>query len=376
MASIVTIVDSSGSYQPTQSHGPFAYGSYLYVVCTDGLTGQTLIFRSSDSGATWSLIDDTGPLVRFFPSSGIPARMGVCLDGSLIRCAFLPETGVSTCEVTHQAFSLEAFTWSTASASGEVIEPAAGIEGCLWTAGGIFTAVPKVFTSGSTAFLTVVQVFDGSTWGSAQTIAQDDPFSAPSYCCPSAAGGVHLGFVYIGQYYVHFDSSETFGTVYSAFNGNSALAFTYNGTEYLCVAFISSPSMRCSISAIADPSTWTTKTIYTRDAGTELAIGASYALVRSGGSLHCLFWWVQSDSSQKLRKSCLPFTNSAADWSTPEQIATQSSSDSSSSYMTGDITSGQARMVYAPRIPSSSNYVRYLTESLASCSCCCSNFAY
>jgi len=376
VATIVTIVDSSGSYEPTTSYGPFAYGSYLYAVTVDGLTGQVLVYRSSDSGATWSLYDDNGPVTRIFSPSSVVARMAVCLDGSLIRLGYLPENGLSTCEVTHQAINLDTNTWSAATGSGETITPAAGVEGCNWGAGGIFTAVPKEFTSGSTAFLTVVQVYDGSSWGTAQTIAQDDPFSAPSYCCPAADGGVHLGFSYIGQYYVKFSPSQVFGTVYSAFVGNSAIAFTYQGTEYLCVAFISSPSIRCSISAIADPTTWTTKTIYTRDAGTEIGTSGSYGLFRSGGSLHCLFWWVQSDSSQKLRKSCLPFTDTAASWSTASQIATQSSGDPGSSYLTGYMAGSQARAVYAPRIVSSSNYIRYLTESLDSCSCCCANFAY
>lgn len=375
MATIVTIVDSSGSYRPTNSYGPFAYGAYLYVVTCDGLTGQVLVYRSNDSGATWSLYDDTGP--DNLISGGVVVEMGVCLDGSLLRVAYFPDGAGPTWEIEHSALDLDTGTWSSPVASGETVTPAGPIKGCLWAAGGIFAAYTKEFTSGITSTLTVVQVFNGSTWSAAQTIASGSAFSTPQYCCTAADGGVHLGFNSSGQHYVKFSDLEVFGTVYSASTGNSAIAFTSGATEYLCVAFVSGTLMRCTISAIADPTTWTTKTIYTRDAGTEFAISGSYALVRSGGSLHCFFWWVQTDSSQKLRKSCLPFADGGGAWSTPTEIATQSSGDAGSSYMTGYVSGSQARIVYSPRLVSASNYVRYLNETLVGCAgCCCADYAY
>lgn len=380
MATIVTVVNSSGSYRPQYSWGPFPHASYLYVVTIDGLTGQVLIYRSADTGATWTLYNSSGPVVN--SSFGRPA---VVQDGDLLRVVYFVFVS-SLNAVEHRSIDLSTGTWSSAVTSSEQIEMTQSPVACVFGPGGIFVAYAKKHSVGGvTESLTVVQVFNGASWNAAQTIKDtSSDYSIPLYCCPANDGGVHFGLragsPTLGSHYVKFSTSETFGTVYSGPNGRVALAFVSGSTEYIAVAFFSPAdfAIRCAISALAVPPVWTLKTIYTRNASTEQATGAgAFTLVRSGKSLHCIFWWRQNTAPlQRLRKSCLPFADAAASWSTATEIATASDN---TAVMSGYMEGSQSRIVYSRSDVTSANYVRFFTEDMVSCAgpdCCCYDFAY
>lgn len=380
MATIVTVVDSSGSYRPTFSWGPFPHSSYLYAVTIDGLTGQVLIYRSADAGATWALYDSSGPTVNL-----VFGRPAVVQDGSLLRVVYFAVVS-SLNAVEHRALNLSTGSWTSAVTSGELVEMTHAPVACAFGPGGIFVAYGKKHSvDGITESLTVVQVFNGSSWGAAQTIKDpSSEFSSPQYCTAAADGGVHLGFLSgtptIGSHYVKFSTSGTFGSTYFGGNGFNAISFTSGATEYLCVASYSpgDSSIKCNVSAIANPSVWTQKTVYTRNASTEVATGVgAFALVWAGASIHCFFWWRQNSAPlQRLRKSCLPFASSTASWSSPIEIATGSDL---SMVMSGYAEGDEARVVYSRSNVTSANYLRFFTEALVSCAvpdCCCYDFAY
>lgn len=400
--------DSSGR-QIVDIHGPFFYGSYVYAVGVDYDTMNLCVYRSDDSGATWSLESGTGPSIYSELNSSWQRHFGIgaVLDGSDIRIVYqLGGVSREFAYITHVAYDLTGGGWGTPDSSSDPMIDTSGsndgllwpgMKACRWPAGGIACLYRKRSVSGGWSRARLA-VYTAGSWVAAQSV-KDGVYtnSGIADIVPADSGGAHVFITYgafgtDGITYVPVDSSAAQGTHVGVAGGTlqsgqsqiSALKWNQGGTEYIGVAYEVSTQVRVCFAAVG-ASFFYLKTAYTRDAGTELALGGGKQLAHRNGSLHVFFNWFRTGAT-KIYSTCIPFADLTASFSAATELYTLNvgASDYEAPYaMYGQMVGSEFRAVWGLGTGDSGGgtvgeaFAGYITHTPSGCvACCCSNFAY
>lgn len=409
MPTIVTI-EPEGTYDPIYALGPYSYSGNLYVISCNHATSKLMAYRSTDNGATWSNVSDAGPeIYTYSVTVGMTTETrtslpGAYFDGSLIHCFYYQAAATAAdAYVTHCSFNPSGFAWSTPIASawttsGSEASPGGRLRACERPAGGIFVGWTEVNSSGGW-FRASISQFEAGSFSGQTTIASGTYSNSrmDGLATNTATGGAHAIISVSGSLNhvaMASDLSEGAITFVSGSSGASTFdvrSWMYNGAGYLGVLWTESTRVEASVTPSASIS-FSSKTVYARNASEESALGFSGTLAPSGGSLHALFWWlatapVSVNERFRLYKSCLPYTDVAGIWSDAQLVTTQSTSSGTPSleepaFFSGSASGSTFRGCYAPGgqqagTSAGETYLKYISESLASCAgCCCANFAY
>ena len=405
MASIVTI-DSEGTYSPFLALGPYLYSGNLYVISCDLNTYQLMAYRSTDSGVTWVNVSASGPEIDRYtvmvgPTADVRNTVAAAhFDGSLIHCIYYQAAATEAdAYITHCSFIPDTLSWSTETAASW---SAAGSEGqvavapfvCEWPSGGLLAGWNEYNATGGWS-RAVIGRFNSGSWSNISTVASGTySNSTISGIAPNTeTGGAHV-IINVGASLNHVgiasDMSEGSITFVSGSTGGAAFSvksWVYGGAEYLGILWTESTRMEAAVTLSASIS-FSSQTVYTRDAAAESALGFCGVLAPSGPSLHAFWWWLTSPPTAeefRLYKSCLDYRSASA-WTTAQLIATHDTSefDNEPGIMNGYVSGSTFRGCYAPDEmnvlgggSAGDGFIKYFTESLASCAaCCCSNFAF
>lgn len=407
MATITTIA-SEGTYTPFLSFGPYPKSGSLYVICCDLQTYRLMAYRSTDNGATWANVSDSGPEIERYtvmvgPTPDVRNTVpDAYFDGSLVHVIYFQAAAAAAdAFVTHCSYDPASNSWSSpvASAWSTAGSEYAGtrVRVCAWPGGGVLAGWTEYNAAGSWT-RAVIGRFESGTWSGVSTVASGTYSNSQldGLAPNTETGGAHVVInvsASLNHVAIASDMSEGAITFVSGSSGGSTFAvrsWTYSGSEYLAVLWTESARVEAAVTASASIS-FSSKTVYTRDPSAESALGFSGALAPSGPSLHAFWWWLTSAPTPategfRLYKSCLAYLT-ADPWTAATQIAAHDLTvyDNEPGIMNGYVSGSTFRGCYGPvemnvlgAGTAGDGFVNYFTESLTACgaSCCCSDYAY
>lgn len=398
MATVVNIASEGGTYTPVLAEGPFVYGSMLFAVCAESVGSSVLVYKSTDSGATWALSSSSGPVIQSGTIGFTFYRMFMvaCADGDVIRVFYHDVSD----RLAHRAFDMSSESWGSATQSSDSLNNQTLNAGwkyadcALMSSGKVIVTYQQQYEISSGVFTPRgrVDVWDSGSWSGPQTFADGSLGAVTRTAVGANSSRAHI-FWQVGSDYNHvaMSPSGTIGStgLFVASGGINGLdrhvrTWSYGGTDYVGLPYSPSEQMWAGWAVSADSPTWTRKQAFTKATGQFASHDSSAILLPVGASLHMVWSWSQLTGSpllERVYKACIPYTETLPTFSTPEAIYSFTrgvGADEPIAYIDGYASGSQARILLGcTGAQSGSTYLRYLTESLVSCSaCCCSNFAY
>lgn len=401
MATIVNI-ESQGTYKPFLAYGPYEYSGSLYVITCDWLTLKLMAYESNDDGATWANVSDDGPEIYTYEGASDDlnnSTAGAYFDGSLIHLVYFKAAATADAAYpTHCSFNPSTATWSSETSSswsdtGREANPSFALRLCDWPGGGLLAGWTEYDTTDSASRASIGRFSSGS-WSDVSTVGTAgywESWTLAGLAPNTETDGAHV-IINVSSSLNHLaiesDSSEGSITFVDGSSGATHLntkSWVHAGVEYLGVTWMESTRLRMATTPSSSIS-FDTKTVYNRNASFENAFGQSAQIVPLDESVYVFFWWTKftSTAGANLYKSCLPYTETGASWSTAQQIAFKASSDGSAFGFSAFPSGSDMIGCYAPGVmregplhPVGNTYLDFITEAIASCSsCCCYDFAY